>query len=110
MPRTSKLLTDEQLAIAEKNGIPKVTVYKRIQSGWDIEKAITQATRKAGNVKRQDGLFVDAGRGETKFFSLPVEWDDKFKQAIANSQISEKEWIEQTIIDKLKAKKKQAKR
>lgn len=110
MPRASKLLTDEQLAIAEKNGIPKVTVYKRLDRGWEIEEAITKPTRKAGNTKRKDGLFVDAGRGETKYFSLPVEWDDKFKQAIANSQISEKEWIEQTIIDKLKAKKKQAKK
>jgi hypothetical protein len=110
MPRTSKLLTDEQLAIAEQNGIPKVTVYKRIQSGWDIEKAITQATRKAGNVKRKDGLFVDAGRAKARFFSLPVEWDEKLTNAIASSQLSENEWLEQVVIDKLKAKKKQAKK
>ena len=110
MPRVSKLLTDEQLAIAEKNGIPKVTVYKRLDRGWDVEKAITKPTRKPGNVKRKDGLFVDAGRGESRFFSLPVEWDEKFKQAIADSELSEKEWIEQTIIDKLKPKKKQAKK
>jgi hypothetical protein len=106
MPRVSKLITDEQLAIAEKNGIPKVTVYKRLDRGWDVEKAITKPTRKAGNVKRIDGLFVDAGRGETKFFSLPIEWDEKLRIAIANSQMSEKEWIEQTIIDKLKSTKK----
>jgi hypothetical protein len=105
MPRASKLLTDEQLAIAEQNGIPKVTVYKRIQSGWDIEKAITQATRKAGNIKRKDGLFVDAGRGETKFFSLPVEWDEKLKSAIGESEMNESEWIEQVIINNLKTKK-----
>lgn len=106
MPRTSKLLTDEQLAIAEQNGIPKVTVYKRIQSGWDIEKAITQATRKAGNVKRKDGLFVDAGRAKARFFSLPVEWDEKLKSAIADSQMSDNEWLEQVVIDKLKSTKK----
>lgn len=106
MPRTSKLLTDEQLAIAEKNGIPKVTVYKRLDRGWDVEKAITKPTRKAGNTKRKDGLFVDAGRGESRFFSLPQEWDEKLKQAIADSGVSEKEWIEQTIINKLKSKKK----
>jgi hypothetical protein len=106
MPRVSKLLTDEQLAIAEQNGIPKVTVYKRLDRGWEIEEAIAKPTRKAGNVKRKDGLFVDAGRGETKFFSLPVEWDEKLKSAIANSEMSEKEWIEQTIIDKLKSTKK----
>ncbi|MFM2315006.1 MAG: hypothetical protein RLZZ04_4282 [Cyanobacteriota bacterium] len=106
MPRTSKLLTDEQLAIAEKNGIPKVTVYKRIQSGWEIEKAITQATRKAGNVKRKDGLFVDAGRAKARFFSLPMEWDEKLTKAIADSQMSDNEWLEQTIINKLKSTKK----
>lgn len=102
MPRVSKLLTEEQLAIAKKNGIPKVTVYKRLDRGWDVEKAITKPTRKLKNVKREDGLFVDAGRGESRFFSLPVEWDEKLKIAIADSELSEREWIEQTIIDKLK--------
>lgn len=110
MPRVSKLITDEQLAIAEQNGIPKVTVYKRLDRGWDIEEAISKPTRKAGNVKRQDGLFVDAGRGERRYFSLPVEWEKDFASAIANSEFSESEWIEQTIIDKLKSKKKQAKK
>ncbi len=106
MPRASKLLTEEQKAIAEENNIPLVTVYKRIQSGWDIEKAITQPPRKVKNVKREDGLFVDAGRGETRHFSLPQEWDEKLKQAIADSGITEAEWIEQAIINKLKRRKK----
>lgn len=103
MPRASKLLTDEQLTIAERNGIPKVTLYKRLNRGWDVEKAITQPTRKVGNTERKNGLFVDAGRGESRFFSLPQEWDEKLKQAIAESKMSEKEWIEQAIIEKLKA-------
>lgn len=106
MPRTSKLLTDEQLAIADKNGIPKVTVYKRIQSGWDIEKAITKPTRKVGNKKRKDGLFVDAGRAKARFFSLPVEWDEKLAKAIADSGMNESEWLEQLVINELKSKKK----
>ncbi|MGB5632009.1 MAG: hypothetical protein WBM44_28835 [Waterburya sp.] len=110
MPRTSKLLTDEQLAIAEKNGIPKVTVYKRLERGWDVSEAITKPTRKPGNIKRKDGLFVDAGRAKARFFSLPQEWDDKLKVALADSEMSEKEWLEQTIIDRLKSKKKQAKK
>ena len=102
MPRVSKLLTDEQLAIAESNEIPKVTVYKRLDRGWDIEKAITKPTRKVGNTKRKDGLFVDAGRAKARFFSLPQEWDDKLKDAIAESGMSENEWLEKTIIEKLK--------
>ena len=108
MPRASKLLTDEQLAIAEKNGIPKVTVYKRLERDWDVSEAITKPTRKSGNVKRKDGLFVDAGRAKARFFSLPVEWDEKLRIAIADSEMSEKEWLEQTIIDKLKSKKKRS--
>jgi hypothetical protein len=108
MPRESKLLTEKQLAIAEKNGIPKVTVYKRLDRGWDVEEAISKPTRKPKNVRREDGLFVNAGRGERRYFSLPVQWENDFKQAIANSELSESEWIEQTIIDKLKSKKKQA--
>lgn len=103
MPRESKLLTDEQLATAEENQIPKVTVYKRLDRGWDVEKAITKPTRKPKNVKREDGLFVDAGRGERRYFSLPVKWEDNLEKAIANSGLSESEWIEQVIIEKLKS-------
>lgn len=110
MPRTSKLLTEEQQAIADKNGIPKVTVYKRIKAGWDTEEAITKPTRKAGNRKRKDGLFVDAGRAKARFFSLPQEWDEKLAKAIADSGMSENEWLEQAIIDRLKGKKQQAKK
>lgn len=110
MPRESKLLTDEQLAIAEENGIPKVTVYKRLDRGWDIEKAITKPTRKPGNTKRKGGVFVDAGRGESRFFSLPQEWDDELKLAIADSEMSENEWIERAIINELKKQRKQAKK
>lgn len=110
MPRESKLLTDEQKTIAEENEIPLVTVYKRLDRGWDVEKAITKPTRKPKNVKREDGLFVDAGRGERRYFSLPVKWEDDFRKAIAQSELSESEWIEQVIIDKLKSKKKQAKK
>ena len=110
MPRVSKLLTDEQLAIAKENGIPKVTVYKRLKAGWDVEEAITKPTRKVGNRKREDGLFVDAGRAKARFFSLPEEWDEKLAKAIANSGMSENEWLEQVVIDKLKSQKKQAKK
>ena len=106
MPRESKLLTDEQLAIADKNGIPKVTIYKRLDRGWDIEKAITKPTRKPKNVKREDGLFVDAGRGERRYFSLPVKWENDFEKAIADSGLSESEWVERVVIDRLKAQKK----
>lgn len=110
MPRESKLLTDEQKAIAENNEIPLVTVYKRLERGWDIEKAITKPTRKPGNIKREDGLFVDAGRGKRRHFSISIKWEDDLEKAIADSEMSESEWIEQVIIDKLKAKKKQAKK
>lgn len=110
MPRESKLLTDEQLAIAENNGIPKVTVYKRLERGWDIEKAINKPTRKPGNTKRKDGVFVDAGRGERRHFSLPQEWDDELEKAIAEAKTSESELLEKAVIDWLKTKKKQARK
>ena len=106
MPRESKLLTDQQKTIAEKNDIPLVTVYKRLDRGWDVEKAITKPTRKPKNVKREDGLFVDAGRGARRYFSLPVEWENDFERAITQSELSESEWIERVIIDKLKSIKK----
>ena len=102
----SKLFTQERQAIADKNKIPRVTVYKRIKAGWNVEEAITKPTRKLGNKKRKDGLFVNAGRAKARFFSLPQEWDDELTKAIADSGMSENEWLEQMVIDKLKAKKK----
>ena len=108
MPRESKLLTDEQKRIAQNNNIPLVTVYKRLKRGWDINKAITKQTRKAGNIKRENGLFIDAGRGKRRYFSICAEWDDILDKAIAESGIDETEWIEQTIIEKLKSLEKVA--
>ena len=106
MPRVSKLLTEAQKAIAEHNNIPVVTVYKRLDRGWDVEKAITKPTRKPRNIKRKDGLFVNAGRGKSRHFSVAVEWERDLDQAIADSGISESEWIEKIIIDRLKSESK----
>ncbi len=34
------------MAIADKNGIPRTTLYNRIRAGWDLEKAISEPSKK----------------------------------------------------------------
>ena len=107
MGKVGKLVSPEELAIAEKNGIPKVTVYKRLDRGWDVQKAITKSPRKTGNKQRdEEGQFTGVGKGQVRSFTLPVEWDEKLTVAIADSGKSQTEWLEETIINKLKRQKK----
>ena len=44
--RGSKYLTEEQTRIAEKNGIERGTWIRRINLGWDVERAITEPPKK----------------------------------------------------------------
>lgn len=40
--RTSRLYTDEQLALAESNGISRQALNGRLKRKWDLERAITE--------------------------------------------------------------------
>ena len=104
MPKIGKKVPPEQMAIADANGIPRSTLYNRINNGWDIEKAISQPPRKkAVNLERnEEGIFVGAGKGKTRHFSLPEELDEKLDKAIAKSGIAPSQWIEEVITKKLK--------
>lgn len=107
MPKVGKKVPPEQMAIADANGIPRSTLYNRINNGWDLEKAITEPPRKkAVNLERnEEGVFVSAGRGKARHFSLPEELDEKLEKAIAKSGLASSQWIEKVITDKLKRTK-----
>ncbi len=49
-----KKFTREQLNRAEKLGIPKATLYKRLKSGWTAEKACSTPSNKYPKVTRNN--------------------------------------------------------
>ena len=102
MPRKSKLLTPEQIKIAEGNNIPMVTVYKRLKSGWKVKRAITQPTRNIDHMIRKDGLFVESEKGKRRSFNLDKDWDQDLEYIIQNSELEEDKLIEKIIVDRLK--------
>ncbi|MDJ0743346.1 MAG: hypothetical protein QNJ32_08290 [Xenococcaceae cyanobacterium MO_167.B27] len=104
MPKVGKLVPPDKLAIAIKNKISRTTLYNRIRAGWDIDKAISEPPRKRTvNLERNEaGVFVGVGKGKQRTFSLPKDLDEKLDMAIAESGLSPSQWIEETIINKLK--------
>ena len=107
MPKVGKLVPPDKMAIADKNGIPRTTLYNRIRAGWDIDRAISEPSKKIkGKKKRnEEGFFVDTGKGKPRGFTVREEWERALDQAIADSGLTQSEWVEKTIIDKLKRSK-----
>ena len=96
------------MAIADRNEIPRTTLYRRISSGWDLERAISEPPKRANNKKRkrnEDGIFVDTGKGKQRGFTIPEEWEPVLEQAVADSGLTQSEWVGKVIVDKLKRSK-----
>ncbi|WP_146131502.1 hypothetical protein [Merismopedia glauca] len=104
MGRVAKLVPPEKLALAKKNGISVTTVYKRLQRGWDIDKAISEQPRenKRQRDRNDEGLFTGVGKGKTRTFKIPKQWDEKLDLAIADSDLTLSEWVAEVIVNKLK--------
>ena len=107
MPKVGKLVPPDKMAIADKNGIPRTTLYNRIRAGWDLDRAISEPSKKTVNKKKrnEEGIFVDTGKGKPRGFTVREEWEKALEQAIADSGLTQSEWVEKTIIDKLKRSK-----
>lgn len=106
MGKVGKIVPAEKMAIAEKNGIPRTTVYNRIRSGWDIEEAITKPSRGSRNKKRDsEGNFTGIGKAKPRSFTLTKEWDSKLDTAIANSDLNQSDFLAKIVIKELKRMK-----
>lgn len=105
MGKVGKIVPPDKMAIAKKNGIPRTTVYNRIRSGWDIEKAIAKPPRASNRKRDNEGNFIGIGKGKPRFFTLPKEWDEKLNKAIADSGLNQSEFLEKILINKLKRMK-----
>ncbi|MGL5941135.1 MAG: CopG family transcriptional regulator [Waterburya sp.] len=104
MPKVGKLVPPEKMALADANGIPRSTLYNRINNGWDVDRAISEPPKKKAVTleRNEEGIFVGAGKGKTRHFSLPEELDEKLDKAIAKSGLAPSQWIEEAITNKLK--------
>ncbi len=110
MGKVGKIVPPDKMAIAEKNGIPRTTLYNRMRSGWDIEEAITKPPRQRSNIRERDeeGNFVAAGdvnKGKRRSFALPSNWDEVLDKEIAASGLIQAEYLEKLVINKLKRSK-----
>ncbi len=107
MGKVGKIVPPDKMAIAEKNKIPRTTLYNRLRAGWDIEEAITKPSQQRGGKRKRDseGTFIGVGKGKPRAFTLPKEWDEKLDKAIADSDLNQSEFLEKIVINKLKRMK-----
>ncbi len=100
-------ITKKQWAIAKANQVPRTTVYKRIQRGWDVEKAVGTPPKEQVRHK-EGGRFAGKTKGKPRSFRMPVDWDEKMDEAITESGLSEGEWIAIALVNKLMRSRKQS--
>lgn len=108
MPRVSYKVSEEDKAIAAGNGIPLSTLYARIRSGWEIERAISTPSGKnrSSKVDRdENGEVIAQNLGKQRIFRLPDFLDEKMDQLIEKSGLSGSEYVRDVIVRHLKRKK-----
>lgn len=92
-------ITDEEYAIAEKNGVSKDTLNFRIRRmGWDKEKALTTKPRKYTDRAKQVEIAKANGISRATFYDrLAYGWkvEDAYTVPVMSSkQILERMWEE----------------
>lgn len=98
-------VTQEQLAIAHNHGLATNTVYARLSRGWDLKKAITEPPKSSPpplERNEEGSLISDAPKGKQRSIRLPVEWDEVADRAIAESGLTQSEWVANAIVNYLK--------
>lgn len=71
-------ITPEEYEKAEKNGIDKNTLYKRIREyGWDKQRALSQPKRVRPNLSKWKAIALKNGISEGTFYSrvCNMKWD-----------------------------------
>lgn len=92
-------ITDEDYAIAEKNGICRDTVNFRIRRmGWEKEKALTKPPRKYSDRKKEIEIAKSNGIGRSTFYDrLSYGWkvEDAYTIPVMDrGQVLDKMWKE----------------
>jgi hypothetical protein len=116
MPRVSFKygLTDEDRAIAKENGIAISTVYARLRTGWEKQRAIMEKPRAvpfAGMERDENGEVIgERPKGKTRAFALPRDMDDQLDRAIAESGKTQSEFVSDLVLQYLSSKKKSSRK
>jgi hypothetical protein len=89
------------------NGINLATVYKRIQRGWELERAVTEkakpAPRHVFENKRIDGMLMagDRPKGKKRGYAFYQDSEEELEKAIRESGLSTSEFtayaVEQSL-------------
>lgn len=114
MGKVGKILSKEEAAIAVSNGLPLPTVYKRLQRGWEVERAITTPPKEVPGrpLNRENGEFSssDEPKGKQRSIRLSAEWDEIADKAIADSGLTQSEWIGMAVVEYLKKQQKRGRK
>ena len=79
-------LTNAERMTAIRNGVEPTTLYKRLKSGWDVERAITapRYSRKEESVYTQEELNIAHGNGiSTNILNKRLTYGWDVERAIA---------------------------
>lgn len=100
MGKVAKILPKDKLAESIKNGIPYTTVYKRIQRGWSVDRAVSEPSiAKYGDRDRiPTGEFKGNGRGRCRHFTYFREYDEELDKAITASGLSQSDFIAMLLL------------
>lgn len=108
MGKIGKILSPEDVAIAEKNGVPLSTVYARLRRKWDTQRAITQPPKHSPQLKRdEEGEFTtEEEKGKPRGVRFPKSKDDLIDKAIAESRMTQSDFIAFATMSYIKSKQK----
>jgi hypothetical protein len=106
MGKVGKILSAEQKQTALNNGLKLVTVYDRLNRGWDIERAIVEPPKRKYVPKRElTGEIKSEGKGKIRSFRVPIELDEEVDRLIEESGLSASEWAGKAIAEYLQSRK-----
>jgi hypothetical protein len=100
MAKAPYVLPNEYKEKAIANGINLATVYKRVQRGWDFERAVTEKPQHQHHphmftYPRKEGMLQpsDRPKGKKRAFTYYKDDDEQLDKAIAESGLTGSEFI-----------------
>ena len=112
MARVGKKVPPDKMAIAEKNGISRSTLYARLRQDWDIDRAISEPPKSRPQLNKLernvDGELVTTKekKGKSRTIRFPESKDDLLDEAIAESGMNQVDFIVKATLEYINNKSK----